>query len=97
MTIIPLILALRSANVVTQNNSATLRPKSERLPSPHRISILFLFGGKIFEFGMGDGARSGFFKEETAKTKCNRCLRSSYHIVSCLKEYTLGIRLGNFR
>ena len=57
------------------------------LPSPHRISILFLFGGKIFEFGMGDGARSGFFKEETAKTKykLNRCLRSSYHIVSGLK------------
>jgi len=51
---------------------------------------------------MGDGARSGFFKEETAKTKCkyNRCLRSSYHCVWSKeihprhppREFPLGLR-----
>jgi hypothetical protein len=45
---------------------------------------------------MGDGARSGFFFEETAESKM---LGAFVHhiIVSGLKEYTLGIRLGNFR
>jgi len=53
---------------------------------------------------MGDGMSSGFFKEETAEFKMQnsnsyRCLRSSYHIVSSLKENTpsasaSGIPLG---
>ena len=37
---------------------------------------------------MGDGARSGFFKEEAAKTKFNRCLRSFYHKSVRSKENT---------
>ena len=48
---------------------------------------------------MGDGARSGFFKEEAAEFKMQTQYRAFVHhiIVSSLKEYTLGIRLGNFR
>src|SRR3989338_8823397 len=75
------------------NNSATLRPKSERPPPPPPISLLFLFGGGNSFFGMGDGARSGFFKEEAAQkkiqTKCKTQIlyRAFVHhnIVSSLK------------
>src|SRR3989344_984161 len=90
--------------MVMLNNSATLRPKSERLPSPHRISILFLFGGVNSFFGMCDGVRSGFFKEEAAEfdaIQIQYCAFVYHIIVSVLKgihprhpprEFPLGLR-----
>ena len=88
-------------------NSATLRPKSERLPSPHRNSIFYfsLAGGILF-FGMGDGARSGFFKEEAAQKEYrqntiqiqNRACGHHIILMFMIKgNQTLGIRLGQFR
>jgi len=40
-----------------------------------------LFGGNIFEFGMGDGAWSGFFKEEAAQKKIQT--KSKIQIQNC--------------
>jgi len=36
---------------------------------PIAIPFYFSLAGRFFEFGMGDGARSGFFKEEAAEFK----------------------------
>src|SRR3990167_11081827 len=58
-----------SANVVM----LTIPPRSDQSRSvcPHPIAIPFYFcltGGILF-FGMGDGERAGFFKEEAAQKK----------------------------
>ena len=96
---IPLNYFLRSTNVVTQWTPPR-RAKARRLPSPHRVSILFLFGGgnSFFWYGRWGSVRLPL-KKEAAEFKCNTnsklCLRLSYHIVSGLKEYTRGISLGN--
>jgi len=55
---------------------------------PHPIAIPFYFClvGRFFKFGMGDGAQSGFFKEEAAEFKMQ--MQNSYrafvhHITKC--------------
>src|SRR3989344_8670375 len=59
-----------------QNKSATLRPKSERLPSPHRNSILFLFGGGNSFFWYGRWGRGIYALYCTLAKEC----KFSYYI-----------------
>ena len=76
-------------------NSAT---RLRRVSPSSAVSMHSSSRGGILGFWNGRRTRANFFKEEVAefKYKLNRCLRSSYHIVFGLKEYTRGIRLGNF-
>src|SRR3989339_9190 len=74
----------------------TIPPRSDQSQSvcPHPIAIPFYFclAGGILFFGMGDGVRSGFFKEEAAESNAKLNFNIvpsfiiSYCVMSSLKE-----------
>src|SRR3989338_9085803 len=50
-------------------NESRQRANGALCPTPSLYPYIFSFA-RISFFGMGEGARSGFFKEEAAKFKC---------------------------
>src|SRR3989344_5216364 len=75
-------------------NSAPLRPKSERLPSPIAIPFYFSLAGKFFFFGMGDGARSGFFKEEAAQKKIQTKCKTQFQYRAFVHHIIVSVLKG---
>src|SRR3990167_10270269 len=85
----------------------TIPPRSDQSrsvwPPPPPNPFFFFFAGGVFFFGRGDGARSGFLKEERVEFKIQIQNRAFVHhiIVSSLKgipprhpprEFPLGLR-----
>ncbi|MFA6252621.1 MAG: hypothetical protein WCX74_04445, partial [Candidatus Paceibacterota bacterium] len=69
---------------VMLNNSATPSRSSAFCPHPIAFPFYFSLAGGILFFGMSDGARSGFFKEETAEFKIQIQNRAFvHHIILC--------------
>ena len=88
-----------------QNNSATLRPKSERLPSPIPIPFYFSLAGGFFflVWAMGRGQASSKKKRRNSKCKYKIHIVPSFIISYCVgskgihprhppREFPLGLR-----